>query len=165
MYIHVHPVIYSLQNLFDPSIKLCAIHMCKCWGMPCFMLPVEFPVKALPLCLIFGFRSGCLLVFGTCIAEASAQQCLAFNTISLQDLLQLVLLVVFFLFLTKRGVFMPFSCLSPSAGWLGRCWCAWRHSNVPLCFQYRSSYLKLLRSSWDSRFIVVIPTSAMNTMN
>ena len=121
MYVHVHPVIYSLQNLFDPSIKLCAIHMCKCWGMPCFMLPVEFPVKALPLCLIFGFRSGCLLVFGTCIAEASAQQCLAFNTISLQDLLQLVLLVIFFLFFCQKGAFLCLFhvCHRVLADWVG----------------------------------------------
>lgn len=34
------------------------------------------------------------------------------------------------LFLPKRGVFMPFSSLSPSACWLSRCWCAWRHSRT-----------------------------------
>ncbi len=86
----------SAKSLFDPTVKLCAIQMCKCWGMPCFTLP---------LCLIFGFRSGCLLFFGTCIAEASAQQYLAFNIISLPNLLQLVLLVVSSFFFAKKKSF------------------------------------------------------------
>ena len=127
----------SAKSLFDPTVKLCAIQMCKCWGMPCFTLP---------LCLIFGFRSGCLLFFGTCIAEASAQQYLAFNIISLPNLLQLVLLVVSSFFFAKKKYFYVFfmsflhlvtKCLP--IGYM-LMFFAGTQSHVFLRFQYCSSY-------------------------